>query len=151
MFTPALAEADRQQILDLYAKRGYYDARVDPKIIRLDQNRVDVVFEINDGPTTLISQIAFVGNHGFSESRLLDVIDQPRSSAGGASCPPRDEYDPERLNFDKELLRRFYLKNGYADFEVTVGDGRAGAGPVGASSSPSRSTKASATGSARSR
>ena len=49
VFTPALAEADRQQILDLYAKRGYYDARVDPQIIRLDQNRVDVVFQINDG------------------------------------------------------------------------------------------------------
>ena len=67
VFTPALAEADRQRILDLYAKRGYYDARVDPKVIRLDQNRVDVVFQINDGPSTLISRIAFVGNHAFSE------------------------------------------------------------------------------------
>ena len=117
VFTPALAEPDRQRILDVYAKKGHYDARVEPKIIRLDQNRVDVVFQINDGAATLISQIAFVGNHAFSESRLREVINS-REERWWRFLSTSDEYDPERLNFDKELLRRFYLKNGYADFEM---------------------------------
>ncbi len=117
VFTPSLAETDRQHILDMYAKRGYYDARVDPQVIRLDQNRVDVVFQVNDGSSTLISKIAFVGNHAFSESRLSEVINS-REERWWRFLSTSDQYDPERLNFDKELLRRFYLKNGYADFEV---------------------------------
>jgi outer membrane protein insertion porin family len=117
VFTPALAEADRQRILDLYAKRGYYDAKVDPQVIRLDQNRVDVVFQVNDGQSTLISKIAFVGNHAFSEDRLTEVINS-REERWWRFLSSSDQYDPERLNFDKELLRRFYLKSGYADFEM---------------------------------
>jgi outer membrane protein insertion porin family len=117
VFTPALAEQDRQHILDLYAKRGYYNARVDPQVIRLDQNRVDVVFQINDGSVTLIAKIIFVGNHAFSEDRLSEVINT-REQRWWRFLSSSDEYDPERLNFDKELLRRFYLKNGYVDFEV---------------------------------
>jgi outer membrane protein insertion porin family len=117
VFTPALAETDRQHILELYGKRGYYDATVDPQIIRLPQNRVDVVFEINDGPSTLISRIAIVGNRTFSEDRLSEVINS-REERWWRFLSTSDQYDPERLNFDKELLRRFYLKNGYVDFKV---------------------------------
>ncbi len=118
VFTPALARADRQRILDAYAKKGRFDARVEPKIVRLDQNRVDVVFEINEGKSTLLSQIAFVGNHAFSEDRLREVVNS-REGRWWRFLSTSDTYDPERVNFDKELLRRFYLKNGYADFEVT--------------------------------
>ncbi len=117
VFTPALAESDRKRILDLYAKHGYYDASVEPQIIRLPQNRVDVVFEVNDGQATLISKIAFVGNHAFSEGRLTEVINS-REERWWRFLSSSDQYDPERLNFDKELLRRFYLKNGYVDFQV---------------------------------
>jgi len=117
VFTPALAEQDRQHILDMYAKRGYYNARVDPQIIRLDQNRVDVVYQVNDGSVTLVSKIIFVGNHEFSEDRLSEVINT-REQRWWRFLSSSDEYDPERLNFDRELLRRFYLKNGYADFTV---------------------------------
>ncbi len=117
VFTPQLAAADRQRLLDLYAKKGRYGATVEPKIIRLDQNRVNVVFEINEGETTLVSRIAFVGNRAYSESRLREVINS-REQAFYRIFSTSDEYDPEKINFDKELLRRFYLKNGYADFEV---------------------------------
>jgi outer membrane protein insertion porin family len=117
VFTPSLAEFDRQKILDLYAKHGYYDTRVDPQIIRLEQNRVDVVYQISDGPSTLISKIAFVGNKAFSEGRLDEVINS-REERWWRFLSTSDQYDPERLNFDKELLRRFYLRAGYADFQV---------------------------------
>jgi outer membrane protein insertion porin family len=118
VFTAALAQADRQKILDEYAKRGRYDARVEPKIIKLDQNRVDVVFEINDGDSTLISRIAFVGNHAFSEGRLKEIINS-RQAVWWRFLSTSDSYDADRVNFDKELLRRFYLKNGFVDFQVT--------------------------------
>jgi outer membrane protein insertion porin family len=118
VFTPAMAQADRQRLLDLYARRGRFAARVEPKIIKLDQNRVDVVFEIHEGDETLVSRIAVVGNRAFSESRLKDVINS-REEAWWRFLSSSDSYDPDRVNFDKELLRRFYLHNGYADFEVT--------------------------------
>lgn len=117
VFTPQLAQADRQRILNAYAKAGRYAATVEPKIIRLDQNRVDVVFEVNEGATTLISRVAVVGNKAYSENRLREVI-ASREEAFWRFLSNSDQYDPERVNFDKELLRRFYLKNGYADFEV---------------------------------
>ncbi len=118
VFTPALAEADRLHILSLYAKRGYYDATVEPKIIRLNQNRVDVVFQINDGSATLVSKIVFNGNKDFSEDRLSEVINS-REARWWRFLSTSDQYDPERLAYDRELLRRFYLKNGYADIQIT--------------------------------
>ncbi len=117
VFTPQLAQADRQRLLDLYAKRGRFAATVVPKVIRIDQNRVDVVFEVNEGDTTLVSRIAMVGNRAFSENRLREVINS-REQAFYRILSTSDQYDPEKINFDKELLRRFYLKNGFADFEV---------------------------------
>jgi len=117
VFTPQLAQADRQRLLDLYARRGRFGATVVPKVIKLDQNRVDVVFEVNEGETTLVSRIAMVGNHAFSENRLREVINS-REQAFYRILSSSDQYDPEKINFDKELLRRFYLKNGYADFDV---------------------------------
>ena len=118
VFTPQLAQADRQRLLDRYAKGGRFGATVEPKIVRLDQNRVDVVFEVSEGDTTLVSRIAFVGNHAYGENRLREVI-ASRQQAIYRILGTADEYDPERVGFDKELLNRFYFRNGYADFQVT--------------------------------
>jgi outer membrane protein insertion porin family len=117
VFTPASAEADRRRILGMYAARGYYDATVEPKIIRQPSNRVDVVYQINDGPATLIARIAIVGNKAFSQDRLSEVINS-REQRWWRFLSTSDQFDPDRLNFDKELLRRFYLKNGYVDMTV---------------------------------
>jgi outer membrane protein insertion porin family len=117
VFTAAQAQDDRQHLLDAYARRGRFSATVTPKIIRLPDNRVDVVFEINDGPSTLISRISFVGNHAFSEDKLREVINS-RETIWWRFLSTSDSYDPERSAFDRELLRRFYLKNGYVDFKV---------------------------------
>ncbi len=118
VFTPQQAQADRQRILDLYARRGRFAARVEPKVIELDQNRVDVVFEITEGETALVSRVSFVGNTAFSDSRLRDVI-ATREQAWYRILSSSDVYDPERLNFDRELLRRYYLRQGYADVQIT--------------------------------
>lgn len=118
VFTPTAAEADRQRILDMYAGRARFSARVEPKIIRQPQNRVDVVFEITEGQATLISKIGFVGNKAFSESALRDVI-STRETAWWRFLSTSDEYDPSRLQYDKDQLRRFYFRHGYADFVVT--------------------------------
>ena len=118
VFTPQQAQADRQRILDVYARRGRFAAQVEPKLIQLDQNRVDVVFEITEGPAALVSRINFVGNTAFSDSRLRDVI-ATREQAWYRILSTSDIYDPERLNFDRELLRRYYLRAGYADVQIT--------------------------------
>ncbi len=118
VYTPQLAQADRQRILDLYAGAGRFAATVEPKVVRRDQNRADVVFEINEGDATLVSRIAFVGNRAFSENRLREVV-ASREQAFYRILSSSDQYDPERVSFDRELLRRFYLKNGFADVEVT--------------------------------
>ena len=128
-----MAQADRQRILDLYAQRGRFAARVEPKIIQLDQNRVDVVFEISEGDETLVSRIAFVGNHAFSEGRLREVIGS-REEAWWRFLSSSDNYDPERVNFDKELLRRFYLQERLCRLRGDQRQRRAGAGPLARSS-----------------
>jgi len=118
VFTPAAAQADRQRILEIYARRGRFAATVEPKIIELDQNRVDVVFEINEGDIALVSRINFVGNNAFSDGRLREVV-ATREQAWFRLLSTSDIYDPDRLAFDRELLRRFYLRQGYADVQIT--------------------------------
>ena len=117
VFTRTKVQNDVQRILELYRRSGRFAATVDPKVIELPQNRVDLVFEINEGPVTGIRSINFVGNRAFSDSRLREEISTSESSFWRIFATT-DSYDPDRLTFDRELLRRFYLSEGYADFRV---------------------------------
>ena len=128
--SPQLAEDDRRHILDLYAQKGYYDASVTPQIIRLPDNRVNVVFRSTKAPPPRSARSAFVGNHAFSQGRLSEVINS-REQRWWRFLSSSDEYNPERLNYDKELLRRFYLKSGYTDIDMVECLRRAVAGPQG--------------------
>ena len=117
VYTRAKVQSDVKRILDLYRRNSRFAATVEPKIIPLEQNRVDVVFEINEGPTTGVRSISFVGNHQFSGSRLREVI-QTKESRWYRLLSSDDNYDPDRLTYDRELLRKFYLSEGYADFRL---------------------------------
>lgn len=117
VFTRTKAQSDAQRLLEIYRRSGRYAATVEPKVIQLQQNRVDLVFEINEGPLTKISAINFIGNHEFSDSSLRDEI-TTSEAAFWRILSTTDTYDPDRLSFDRELLRRFYLREGYADFAV---------------------------------
>jgi len=118
VFTPARVQSDVQRIITLYRRAGRFSAKIEPKIIKQDRNRVDLVFEINEGPITEISRINFVGNHLFSDWALREVVKTAEQTWWGRLMSSGDTYDPDKLNFDRELLRRHYLKNGYADFRV---------------------------------
>lgn len=118
VFTRAKAESDAEEILEAYRRSGRYGASVEPKIIELPQNRVDLVFEIEEGPLTGVDSIRFVGNRAFSDRRLRSEIPTDESSWYNF-LSSTDSYDPDRLELDKQVLRQFYLSNGYADFEVT--------------------------------
>jgi outer membrane protein insertion porin family len=117
IYTRPKVQSDVNRILNLYRRSGRFAATVDPKIIRLEQNRVDVVFEINEGKVTSIESIRFIGNRAFSESDLREVI-RTKESRWWRFLSTEDTYDPDRLSLDRELLRRFYLSEGYADFRV---------------------------------
>ncbi len=117
VFTPAAAEADRRTLLDLYAKKGRFDATVTPNIVKLSDNRVNVVFQCNDGTQTLISRITFIGNQHFSQAKLRDVI-STRQQAWFRFLSSTDQYNPQRVEYDEDLLRQFYLHEGYADFQM---------------------------------
>jgi outer membrane protein insertion porin family len=117
VFTRTKAQSDTQRLLEIYRRSGRYAATVEPKVIQLPQNRVDLVFEINEGPLTTIQSINFIGNRRFSDSKLRDQI-TTTETAFYLILTSNDTYDPDRLTFDRELLRRFYLKEGYADFRV---------------------------------
>src|ERR1700674_641959 len=112
-----VVQADVQRIIDVYRRSGRYDVRVDPKIIERSNNRVDLVFEIKEGDRTGVKRIVFVGNRAFSDYRLRDVLTTGQSNFF-SFLSNKDVYDPDRINADQELLRRFYLKNGYADFRI---------------------------------
>src|SRR5204863_3686538 len=117
VFTRARAQADVQRILDVYRRQGRFAAVVDPKLIELDNNRVNVVFEINEGAATKVKAINFIGNRVFSDSQLRDIITTTQSGLFDF-LKGTNIYDPDRLSLDRELLRQYYLKNGYADASV---------------------------------
>jgi outer membrane protein insertion porin family len=117
VFTRARAQADLARILDLYRRQGYFAAKVEPKVIELEQNRVDLVFEVTEGAVTKVASINFTGNRAFSDDQLRKVISTSQSGMLDF-LKSNVVYDPDRLNLDRELLRLHYLKNGYADMRV---------------------------------
>lgn len=118
IYTRTKVQNDVQRLLTLYRRSGRFAATVEPKVIRLEQNRVDLVFEINEGKLTEIRNIRFVGNREFSDSRLREVV-RTKESRWFRFLSSDDTYDPDRMTLDRELLRRFYLSEGFADFNVT--------------------------------
>ena len=116
-YTVGTVQTAAQKIRDLYRLSRRYAATVTPKIIEREQNRVDVVFEIDEGKPTTVDRISFIGNKRFSETRLESII-QTKESRWYRFFTNDDTYDPDRLEYDKELLRRYYLSSGYADFKV---------------------------------
>ncbi|MEK9970876.1 MAG: POTRA domain-containing protein [Ferrovibrio sp.] len=118
VYTRAKVQADTQRIQQIYRRSGRFAATIEPKVIQLPQNRVDLVFEITEGAVTGVSRIRFIGNSRFSDSQLREQI-QTKESAWWRFLSSDDSYDPDRLTFDREKLRKFYLSKGYADFAVT--------------------------------
>ena len=112
-----VVQADVARMVEVYRRSGRFDIRIDPKIIELPNNRVDLVFEITEGGKTGVKNIEFIGNRLYSGYRLLDVI---KTSKTGllAFLQTTDIYDPDRVEADRELLRRFYLKHGFIDVRI---------------------------------
>jgi outer membrane protein insertion porin family len=117
IFTRSKVRADVARIIELYKRQGRFAATVEPKMVSLDQNRVDVVFEINEGPKSKVRQINIIGNEKFSDGDLKDEMATKQSSLM-TILSSNTSYDPDRLAYDQQKLRLFYLSNGYADFRV---------------------------------
>ena len=117
VYTLNKIQGDADRLLEVYKRSGRFGATVNPKIIQKDQNRVDVVFEIDEGLKTTVKKINIIGNTKFSDDELKEAM-MTKESAWYRFLASTDTYDPDRLNYDKELLRRFYLQNGYMDFKV---------------------------------
>ena len=113
-------QSDVQRIVEVYRRNGRFDVRVDPKIIELPNNRVDLVFEIKEGEKTGVKKIIFVGNNAYGDQRLKDEIKTSETSFLPfiAFLQSADIYDSDRVEADRDLIRRFYLKHGYADIRV---------------------------------
>jgi len=117
VYTRTKVQNDVKRLIDIYRRAGRFAATVEPKVIELPQNRVDIAFEVVEGDVTSVRKIAFVGNQHFSEARLRDVLNT-KESRWYRFLSTADTYDPDRISFDRELLRKFYLAQGYADFRV---------------------------------
>src|SRR5437016_479415 len=118
-FSRPMVQSDAQRIVEIYRHSGRYDVRVTPEIIEQPNNRVDLVFTIVEGSKTGIKSIEFVGNVAYSSYRLRDIIKTHESNL--LSClGGGDVYDPDRVEADRDLIRRFYLKHGFADVQVVA-------------------------------
>lgn len=115
----AMVQSDTARITEIYRRNGRYDVRVEPKIIEQPNNRVDLVFEVTEGAKTGVKSIDFVGNQAYSGYRLRDVI-KTRETNFLSFLGSADTYDPDRIEADRDILRRFYLKNGYADVQIVA-------------------------------
>jgi outer membrane protein insertion porin family len=118
----ATVAADAQRIIEVYHRNGRFDVQVVPKIIERPNNRVDLIFEIKEGEKTGVKTIIFVGNHAFSDYRLKEVI-KTSTSNFLSFLQTTDVYDPDRIEADRDLIRRFYLSHGYADVQVVSATG----------------------------
>jgi outer membrane protein insertion porin family len=117
VYTRSRVQADVQRVLQVYRRNGRFAAIVDPKVVQLEQNRVDLIFEINEGPITGIQRIDFIGNRAFDDGKLRRAI-ATKETRWYRFFSSADSYDPDRVTLDRELVRKFYLERGYADFRV---------------------------------
>ncbi|HVJ71771.1 MAG TPA: outer membrane protein assembly factor BamA [Sphingomicrobium sp.] len=118
IFTRSKVRGDVDRIIELYKRSGRFAATVEPKIVELEQNRVDLVFEINEGPVSKVRAINIIGNEQYDDGRLRKEM-YTREAGGILSIlRQNDSYDPDRLAADQQKLRAFYLTEGYADFRV---------------------------------
>ena len=117
VYTQAKVQADVARILQIYRATGRFGATVTPKIEELAQNRVDVIFEIDEGPKTGVAKVNFIGNEAFTDGQLRGAI-LTAESRWWDLLESNDNYDPDRLDYDRNLLREFYTSQGYADFNV---------------------------------
>ncbi len=117
VFNRNRVQADVNRLYQIYRRNGRFSANIEPKIIKLDQNRVNLVFEIDEGPVTKVRSIRFIGNDRYDDNTLRSEI-STKESRWYRFFSADDRYDPDRMAYDQELLRRFYLSKGYADFQV---------------------------------
>jgi outer membrane protein insertion porin family len=117
VFTRTRVQSDVTRMYQIYRRNGRFSVNIEPKIIKLDQNRVDLVFEIEEGDVTKVESIRFVGNKVYDDDRLRSEI-STKESAWYRFISADDRYDKDRVSFDEELLRRFYLSQGYADYRM---------------------------------
>ncbi|QDH14448.1 outer membrane protein assembly factor BamA [Formicincola oecophyllae] len=122
VFSPQQVAVDRQKILNFYASKSRFGTTVTPQIIKLSHNRVDVVFNINESPISMVRKIVFVGNKYYSEGDLAAVISS-KESAWYRFLSNADEYNPGRVRYDMELLKRHYLHTGFVDFKIVNATG----------------------------
>jgi len=114
-----MVQSDALRIAEIYRRSGRYDVSVTPEIIEQPNNRVDLIFTISEGAKTGVRSIEFIGNNAYSSYRLKDVIKTHESNLL-SFLASGDLYDPDRVEADRDLIRRFYLKNGYADVQVVA-------------------------------
>ncbi len=114
-----MVQSDAQRIAEIYRRSGRYDVHVEPEIIEQPNNRVDLVFTITEGPKTGVKSIEFIGNTTYSSYRLKDVI-KTHESNWLSFLGNGDTYDPDRVEADRDLIRRYYLKHGFADVQVVA-------------------------------
>lgn len=117
VYSPAKIQELQQKILRIYRLSGRFNATVEPKIIKQPENRVDVVFEIKEGPSTYVEKIIFQGNKRFSDATLEGVV-HTKESRWYRFMTNDDTYDPDRVAYDQALLRQFYMDHGYVDFKI---------------------------------
>lgn len=117
VLTRTKVQADVTRLYQVYQRNGRFSVNIEPKVIELDQNRVNLVFEINEGDVTKVRSIRFVGNEQYDDDKLRSVV-STKEYSWYKFLSSDDRYDPDRLNYDQELLRRFYLSQGYADFRI---------------------------------
>ena len=118
IFTRTAVRQDVARIIELYRRQGRFAAVVEPKMVNLDQNRVDVIFEVSEGPKSKVRQINILGNEEFSDSKLREQM-ATKQARLTTLLSSNTSYDQDRLAYDQQKLRQFYLTEGYADFKVT--------------------------------
>ena len=117
IYTRPKVQNDLKRLLDVYRRNGRYSAEITPQTVKLEQNRINLIYNITEGPKAYIEKITFIGNDSYESSKLEKIVSSSRER-WYQFLTDTDKYDPDRLQYDQELIRKFYFENGYADFKV---------------------------------
>ena len=115
VYSRSKVKKDTERMLSLYQRSGRLSTEIIPKVEMLDNNRLNLTYEIEESDVAEVSKIVILGNNVFSSSKIKSVM-KTKEKTLLRFLSSADRYDPDKLEYDKQLVTEFYNNNGYPEF-----------------------------------
>ena len=118
IYSRSKVKKDLEKMLTLYQRAGRLSTEINPTIEMLENNRVNLTYEIDESSVAEVSKISIVGNENFTSSKIKSIM-KTKQKKLLRPWSTSDNYDPDKLEYDKQLITEFYNDNGFPNFKFT--------------------------------